>query len=409
MLVDLLDGGHHSTYLTLFAQALLRLGYRVLVASPRPQLVLGAVSSGKKNDEFIDRTEGMTGRLQGLTVVPPVPSKCRVGRLQPYLDAITRWQVTHRLLQQWIETTGIWPELVIFPYLDAYLSPYLLAPQVDRYFTLPWAGLYMKPKHLRLQPWRSRLYRLLLGNAQLLRSRHCKAIATLDRGVLHDLQVEAGGTPVTLFPDIADDSAPQMNYGPARAIAEQAQGRTVVGLIGSLDRRKGIGTLLEVVRQAQSQPYLFAMAGRFSQADFRPGELRTVLSILESQPANCFFSLTPMPGEAEFNAVLASFDIVFAAYLKFPCSSNMLAKAALFGKPIIVSDGFYMAEQVRRYGLGVVVPENDPAACLVAIATLAQRSPATIVAMEQGMAQYLKDNSFDQLVVCLDRLVRRES
>jgi glycosyltransferase involved in cell wall biosynthesis len=210
---------------------------------------------------------------------------------------------------------------------------------------------------------------------------------------------------VILFPDLADAAAPRADYGPARAITAQAQGQTTVGLLGSLDHRKGIGTLLEVARQARSTPYFFAMVGQFSRAEFKPAELRAVMAAIKAQPANCFFHLDVMPREAEFNAVINTFDIVFAAYLQFPCSSNMLAKAALFRKPLIVSDGFYMAEQVRRYGLGLVVPEGDPAACLAAIATLVQRSPAAIATMEQGMAQYLRDNSFDRLLVGLDRLL----
>ncbi len=401
-LVDLLEGGHHGTYLILCAQALLQLGYQVVVVCPHPQPILEVLSS---NGPLVGLEE-VADRLQGVTAALPAPSQFIVGRFRSRFDAISRWQVTQQSLQQYGQSTSIWPELVIFPYLDAYLSPYLLAQDVERYFSFDWSGLYMKPKHLRQQPRLSRLRRRLLGNLQPLRSRYCQAIVTLDGGVLDDLKIEAGNTPVTLFPDIADAAAPNGDYGPARAIVEQAQSRTVIGMVGSLDRRKGVRTLLDVAHQACSQSYFFALVGRFSRSDFNLNELRTVWAAIQAKPSNSFFYLESMPGEAEFNAVVNSLDILFAAYLQFPGSSNMLAKAALFRKPIIVSDGFYMAEQVRRYGLGLVVPEDDPAACLAAIATLTQRTPAAIATMEQGMAEYLRDNSFDQLVVCLERLVK---
>ena len=51
--------------------------------------------------------------------------------------------------------------------------------------------------------------------------------------------------------------------------------------------------------------------------------------------------------------------MVYAAYKDFPNSSNILTKAAVLKKPVIVSDGYVMAERVRKYGLGEVVTEGD--------------------------------------------------
>jgi glycosyltransferase involved in cell wall biosynthesis len=51
--------------------------------------------------------------------------------------------------------------------------------------------------------------------------------------------------------------------------------------------------------------------------------------------------------------------VVFAAYRNFPNSSNVLTKAAIFERPVLVSDGYLMAERVREFQLGEVVPEGD--------------------------------------------------
>ncbi len=40
----------------------------------------------------------------------------------------------------------------------------------------------------------------------------------------------------------------------------------------------------------------------------------------------------------------------------------MLTKAAVFKKPVVVSDGFLMAERVRVYRMGENVPEGDVSA-----------------------------------------------
>jgi glycosyltransferase involved in cell wall biosynthesis len=77
--------------------------------------------------------------------------------------------------------------------------------------------------------------------------------------------------------------------------------------------------------------------------------------------------LEPIPDDAAFNGILQASDVVFAGYHDFPHSSNIMGKAAEFRKPIIVSDGYLMAERVRRYGSGEVVPQKNPAALTAAL------------------------------------------
>jgi glycosyltransferase involved in cell wall biosynthesis len=72
------------------------------------------------------------------------------------------------------------------------------------------------------------------------------------------------------------------------------------------------------------------------------------------------------------NAVIHAADILFAAYKNFRISSNMPSKAAHFAKPILVSDGFLMGDRVRRYGIGIVVDQDDVQDMLCALERLAQ-------------------------------------
>ena len=67
------------------------------------------------------------------------------------------------------------------------------------------------------------------------------------------------------------------------------------------------------------------------------------------------------------NSIYAASDVVVAAYRAFPNSSNALTKAAVFERPIVVSDGYLMAERVRKFGLGEVIPEGDAEALVAAL------------------------------------------
>ena len=45
----------------------------------------------------------------------------------------------------------------------------------------------------------------------------------------------------------------------------------------------------------------------------------------------------------------------------------MFSKCALFGKPLIVSRGYYMEEVMNEYQLGYSIPQDSPSECVKAI------------------------------------------
>jgi len=48
------------------------------------------------------------------------------------------------------------------------------------------------------------------------------------------------------FPDFTDESLPDFSFPIMKQIQDKAAGRKIIGLLGSLDKRKGFLTLLEV-------------------------------------------------------------------------------------------------------------------------------------------------------------------
>ena len=79
-------------------------------------------------------------------------------------------------------------------------------------------------------------------------------------------------------------------------------------------------------------------------------------------PANVYVLPDYVPDERAFNAIIKACDVVFAVYLDFARSSNMLSKAATFEKPILVADDHLMGARVRSYRIGLAVPPHDSAA-----------------------------------------------
>jgi hypothetical protein len=97
------------------------------------------------------------------------------------------------------------------------------------------------------------------------------------------------------------------------------------------------------------------------------------------------------------NSVMSACDIVHAAYLDFPHSSNIMTKAALVGRPLIVSEGYLMAERVRRFRMGEVVPQGDAGALAGAITRITRDPGAWMAANRPLWADYLREHSFERL------------
>jgi hypothetical protein len=127
--------------------------------------------------------------------------------------------------------------------------------------------------------------------------------------------------------------------------------------------------------------------------------------LFDNPPENVFAHLKFVEDEREFTSLMGLADIIYAVYDNFPYSSNMLSKAANLEKPLIVSDGYEMGRRVKKYGLGVTVPEGNVDAILAAFSEVKRKEFLTV-----NFVAFRKDNSFevlrntlqDFLTSCLD-------
>ena len=85
--------------------------------------------------------------------------------------------------------------------------------------------------------------------------------------------------------------------------------------------------------------------------------------------------------------------MLYSAYRNFRHSSNILTKAALFEKPVIVSRGHLMAERVERFRLGVAIEQDSAAECAGALRRLCGADRPSAGAGASRFDDYLRRHS----------------
>jgi glycosyltransferase involved in cell wall biosynthesis len=385
-IVDLIWAGHHPSFLKFFARALLEQGHRVIALCPQPQ---------EMEDWLKQSHPAFAGRFRAARAVEPEnPDGTTALGLRATL---ARWTNTRAALAALGESSP----LVLFAWLDTLLHPLLRPLLLERVFPHDWAGLYFHPRHLRVAATGLRARWHTREMVAALRSRRCRGVFVLDEGIAAALSAAAGGKRVFCLPDIADTSGPDTAYGLARQLRERAAGRCVIGLAGGIAWRKGVTTLIAAARALPPERFFFVMAGPLFESTFPARDRETLRAFVARPPENWLLHFERIPGEAQFNAVLAQFDIVFAAYRDFPHSSNLLAKAAHLRKPLLVSRGHLMAERTARYRLGLAIDEGDAGQCARAIEALAAGpDPAA------DPAGYLREHSAERFAAVLEGALR---
>jgi hypothetical protein len=115
-------------------------------------------------------------------------------------------------------------------------------------------------------------------------------------------------------------------------------------------------------------------------------------SFVAAPPENCLVHPAYIEDERELNSIIAAADILYAVYDDFRPSSNTLTKAAMFNKPVMVSDRYLMGERVRRYRTGATVASGTTEEIIAALETLRRTDRS-----EFGFAAYREDHSVEAL------------
>lgn len=397
VVVDGLWVGHHPTYVKTFVKVLLGAGYQVSVLCPAPEEVSSWLNQALSVEEGRFKAHEFSER-------EPAVFRCFSPRVRHAFLPVARWWQVSRSVKALCSSSEK-PDLVFFAWLDSYVGGYLPVVLIDWQFPFPWSGLYFHPRHLRAlgEDGRPKKGRFALPESFLAQSKWASSVAVLDAGILSALRVELPGKPVVALPDFTDELPPSEQYALVEEIRLKAKGRKIIGLLGGLARRKGLLTLIRIVRQSAERAWYFVFVGVLLEQTFSKEELAEVRSFFESQREECFFHLDKIPYDAQFNAVVNVCDVIFAMYENFPHSSNLVTKSATYGKRILVSSGGYMEEVVRHYKLGESVPARDAQAALCALHRLTEteRTSEELV----GMREYAEAQSQEKLRRVVLRLI----
>lgn len=392
-LVDWSWSGHHPTYFSFFASALSDLGVRVLPLCPEPERFAGpfGTTPAGQSEEGRSRVE-----YPLVLTFPPQP-QIRPARCRPVIQGVRHFARLGRQLRRWEREHGRRVDLVFFACIyDLHFQWFRLAAP---FFRFSWSGLYLHARSFRMPGSVIPYQGILPCPERIFRSPGVRSVALLDEGILGAMRA-LSGRPAVAFPDLSDVRVPKPG-DPARGLADEllafAAGRPIVCLTGHLQRTKGLLEFTRLAEDPELGDVVFFLGGAVNWMEISPETQRWMLDVWERQP-NVFARTSQSLDELVLNGVMDASDVIFAAYTDFPNSSNILTKAAFLKRPVIVSDGFLMAERTREFQLGVVVPEGDVSAQKAGIRTLLSQKVREAASETPEREAYMARHSYPALV-----------
>ena len=346
-LADWYTMGHHRTYYSHFAATLRKAGHDVLLLHPEPE-------EAQRRAQAIGI--GGTGGFASRRLSVPRMLKIRPSRLGAIFWTYQHYSRIERLVREWHSTAEGWPVVLFFACIyDRDFEWVRFAAPAMR---LSWSGLYLHAGSFRAPGMPIPSTGRLPCPRQIFRAGPWGKIGLLDEGIAPAFASVTGRQSVW-FPDISDlRGVTESSTALAERLRHAAQGRRVVLLAGQLQRSKGVLAFVRLAKRPEFADVLFAACGEILWWSFPADEQAEIAEHFHRQP-NIWTHLAAVPDGPDFNAIIATADVIFAYYKGFPHSSNIMTKAAAARKPIVVADGYLMAERVRRYMLGAVAKPDD--------------------------------------------------
>lgn len=399
-LVDWHWEGHHPTYFKFFASVLAERGIRVVPLLPAPEEagLLVATTPAGRSPEALRRIEPAEA-FHGGAHLPVRPRS-----VQRVLTQASMFRRLAARLRSWERRHGTPVDLVFFDTM--YDHDFASASRLSALFGWDWAGLYLHARCIHTPGALMADGGRVPDGRSMFRGPRFRGLGVLDEGAIPRLAPILGDRRLVRFPDFTDPTvaAPgDRDAGLASKIESYAAGRPIVALVGHLHRSKGLQAFTRAAQDPRLRDHIFFLGGEANLAGLPAESQRELRTAWESTPNICTH-LQRIVEEASLNAIIRAARVLFAAYVDFPHSSNILTKAAVFRRPIIVSDGHLMAERVRRHGLGLTVAEHDVEGIVQAILRLTA-PPARAGGPEPGWDEYAALHSYDRLGAAFAELV----
>ena len=230
---------------------------------------------------------------------------------------------------------------------------------------IPWVGLCITPE-LEAQPRLQTQVQVSASPFKKVPAYYSlstyRGTCFLDEAAIQQYREVFPAKQFAFLPDITETDLPLEPTALAVEIKRRAAGRLIVFMGGSIGQQKNLEKWIELILSTDPTQWYFVQIGRISYNNLTPADEQALGRIKQQPPENLYVHADYLPDETSFNSIIATADVIFAVYRDFYRSSNMLAKAAYFEKPILVADRCLMGERVTQYGIGLAVPADSLAA-----------------------------------------------
>jgi len=339
--------------------------------------------------------------LDNIRFAPP-KLHVRPRRLQQWVDSFIGNRWLRRTLRGWEKTHDRKISLVVFACISDW--DFLAFPRSADGFPWQWCGLYVHCRSFRMPGSAIPGAGTMPHPEKIYCHPNLHSVAVMDEAAMPYMSRIALDRPVSFFPDFIDE-APAEKGPIVEAMLKLAAGRPIIGSLGHLQPSKGVATMGYAALDPANAGFAFAFIGQLSGGFSK--EEDAMIERLKTAP-NVFMHLESIASDAQFNGLMQACDVVFAGYHDFPHSSNIMGKAAEFKKPVIVSDGYLMAERARRYGSGEVVPQKDPKSLTAALHRILADKQAWIREHQPKWDQYRAETSRAAAKEAFARLIKGE-
>lgn len=389
-IVDRYRGGHHQAYAGFFSQAIDELGFEAVRFLPTGAPAESSPGCQTGPDALGKQVRAVpTGESRKAALVRAL--KRWVPRV---IRQIGRTVALTRALRRWESKTGRKIDMVFFACIYDWDFDY--AWLTSKLFPYAWTGLYLQANSVHGPNKRMAGGGRVSTTRTLFLSPRCRGIGLLDKravaAVRHALPAEKR---VVWLPDVTDQSLPAPGSPEARLaeeLAQFAQGRPIVSLVGAIKKSKGLELFSSLAVDPRMQDVCFFLGGEVAWDGISPASRREIKATWQER-ANLMRYPGFIPGESAYNAVLKASDVVFAAYECFPHSSNTVTKAACLRMPLLCTEGGLMGDAVEAFRLGETIPEQDLEAAVAAVRKMLRPDWRTEYERTTKASEYAEQNS----------------
>jgi hypothetical protein len=245
-----------------------------------------------------------------------------------------------------INLLGTPPKVVMNMYVDLYSPAPEIWETIDQIMQCKWVGIHMDMTHT-------------LINKPYWKSAALKTIFTINEPATTLVDGGVKGINYQWLPDVTDISMPVSPSQITIQIQERANGRHIIFLGGAIGGTKNLSLWSDLVFKADQSKFFFVQAGKVDYGTLSADDLAGLQKLLLIKSENFFYLDDYLSDEAVFNELVRKSTVIWGLYRDFDRSSNILTKAALFSKPIIVSKNYLMGQRVNQYKIGCAISETD--------------------------------------------------